>query len=83
MNYLWKGKTTMPTTFYRQLSLTQEGTLIIDQLPFHEGERVEITIRSVHEVLAKPEQRYPLWGTPYRYDDPFALAVSADDWEVS
>jgi hypothetical protein len=75
-------KTAMPTTLYRQLSLTQEGTLIIDQLPFHEGDRVEITIRSVQDTPTQKEQRYPLWGTPYRYDDPFAPAVLADDWEV-
>jgi len=72
----------MQTELHRQLSLTQDGSLIINQLPFRMGDLVEVTIRSLSKTPIKKDQRYPLRGTPYRYDDPFASAVSAEDWEA-
>lgn len=64
-----------------EATIEQDGTLILDNLPFHAGETVEIII------LAAPprttgDQRYPLHGTPVRYDQP-TEPVGQDDWEAS
>jgi len=32
--------------------------------------------------ITMPDNRYPLRGTPYHYDEPFTPAVPAEDWEV-
>ncbi|MBD2196177.1 MULTISPECIES: hypothetical protein [Calothrix] len=62
--------------------LTEDGTLIVKDLPFHAGEAVEIIIL---ESQAHPQQAnpYPLRGKqPYRYDEPFEPAMPLEDWEV-
>ena len=65
-----------------ETTLTEDGTLIIKDLPFQAGESVEIIIleSQTHPQKANP---YPLRGKqPYRYDDPFEPAVPLEDWEV-
>jgi hypothetical protein len=69
----------MPTTFYRQLSLTQEGILTIDQLPFHLGDSVEVIIRPAQKTAPKKnllKSRYPLHGTLVKYIVDFFYSVS-------
>ncbi len=58
--------------------ISNHGILVIKGLPFFSGDEVEVTIKSYKD---KPENRYPLRGKPFRYDDPFEC-VAADDWEV-
>ncbi|MEH2282003.1 MAG: hypothetical protein V7K90_11860 [Nostoc sp.] len=63
-------------------TLTEDGILIIKDLPFQAGEAVEIIII---ETQARPQEAnlYPLHGKQlYRYDDPFEPAVPLEDWEV-
>ncbi|BAY25340.1 hypothetical protein NIES2100_51460 [Calothrix sp. NIES-2100] len=64
-----------------ETTLTEDGTLILKDLPFQAGETVEIIIleSQTHPQKANP---YPLRGTVYRYDDPFEPAVPLEDWEV-
>ena len=38
-----------------------------------------ITIDIVKEEKAS---EYPLWGTSYKYDNPFEPAVPPEEWEV-
>lgn len=57
-----------------------DGTLTLENLPFHSGEPVEVII------LAKPRQnsqqnQYSLWGTALHYIDP-TQPVALDDWEA-
>ena len=54
------------------------------------GMQVEITVREVDEApldgghpQTTPADRYPLRGSVLRYDDPFAPAVDADEWEAA
>jgi hypothetical protein len=65
-----------------ETKLTQNGTLILENLPFQAGEAVEIIILESH-THPQEGNLYPLRGKqPYRYDDPFEPAVPLEDWEV-
>ena len=56
------------------------GCVVVENLPFDEGETVEITIEG--KDSESRDNLYPLRGTPYTYNDPFEPIVPADDWEV-
>ncbi|MBD2518256.1 hypothetical protein H6G93_25430 [Nostoc sp. FACHB-973] len=64
-----------------ETKLTQNGTLILEDLPFQAGETVEIIIL---ERFPQPSESNPyrLRGTVIRYDDPFEPPVPIEDWEV-
>jgi hypothetical protein len=64
-----------------ETTLTENGTLLLKDLPFTAGESVEII---VIKIPSCPPQSnlYPLRGTVYRYDDPFGPATPVEDWEV-
>jgi hypothetical protein len=68
--------------------LTEDGTLILQGLPFHAGDAVEVIILKAktpqHQAVspAKPDTNfYPLRGKVIRYDDP-TEPVALEDWEV-
>lgn len=56
------------------------GTIFLDNLPFDEGEKVEIIILKRNSTDEK--RLYPLRGTNYRYENPFESVVAPEDWEV-
>jgi hypothetical protein len=67
---------------------TEDGTLMLQGLPFHAGDAVEViileaTTPQLQEV--SPSQRktnlYPLRGKVVRYNDP-TEPVGLEDWEV-
>ena len=55
------------------------GTIVIDDLPFEVGEKVKITIEKAPKIDAN--DRYPLRGTPYSYEDPFSPLLDPKDWK--
>ncbi len=64
-----------------ETTLTQDGALVLDNLPFHAGETVEVII------LAQPERAgghtpYALRGTTARYERPTA-SVGGREWEAT
>ena len=61
-----------------ETTVSENGTIVIDNVPFQPGEEVEITIFS---HAASERKRYPLRGTVIKYEDPFG-SVAEDDWEV-
>jgi hypothetical protein len=68
--------------------LTQDGTLILQDLPFHEGDTVEVIIieaKTSQKIIAPLSQAntnlYPLRGKVVRYDDP-TEPVALEDWEI-
>ncbi len=63
-----------------QKTVLPNGTILIEDLPFDVGEKVNVTI--VKSEQRKAANRYPLRGTPYRYDNPFGSAAPIEDWEV-
>ncbi len=46
------------------------GTLVVHGLPVPDGTHVEVIVL-VKEIPVPAGSRYPLRGTPYRYDEPF------------
>lgn len=72
-----------------ETTLTEDGTLKLQGLPFHAGDTVEVIILErpscQQEQTATPtleSNQYPLRGTVIRYDDPFEPAVPMEDWEA-
>jgi hypothetical protein len=64
-------------------TLTENGTLLLKELPFNAGESVEIIILKQSESISLAAQtEYPLQGTVLRYDDPFESAIPREDWEA-
>ncbi len=60
--------------------IQSNGTIVLENLPFAEGETVEIII--VKSDAEGKKNRYPLRGTLYKYEEPFEPAVPVEDWEV-
>ncbi len=68
--------------------LTEDGTLMLHDLPFHAGDVVEVIIlkaKTTQPTNTLPNQQetnlYPLRGKVVRYDDP-TQPVALEDWEV-
>ncbi len=64
-----------------ETTLTQDGTLILDNLPFHAGETVEVIILA-HPGRASGHTPYALRGTPVRYERP-TDPVAEGEWEAA
>jgi hypothetical protein len=66
-----------------ETALTENGKLLLQNLPFKKGDEVEVIIleRSSSSSKNNPDS-HPLKGTVICYDDPFEPATSAEDWEV-
>jgi hypothetical protein len=60
--------------------VNQDKTLVLENLPFHSGEQVEVIILS-RSSRASGQNRYPLRGVVIQYTDP-TEPVAQDDWEV-
>ena len=63
-----------------ETTLTQNGTLTLDHLPFQAGEAVEVIVLP-HALSTTPHDCYPLRGTPVRYQDPME-PVAEQDWDL-
>lgn len=73
---------TTPLQAHRvETTLTQDGTLTLDGLPFEAGEAVEVIVLPGVPAYAPPN-RYPLRGTPVRYQRPAAL-VDDVEWDAA
>jgi hypothetical protein len=63
-----------------ETTLTQDGQLTLDHLPFRAGETVEVVVRT-NPAENQAQDRGLLHGTVIEYLDPFAPVAEAD-WEV-
>lgn len=57
----------------------EDGKVIIENVPVHTGQQVEVTLR----IEEAGPARFPLRGLPVRYVDPFLPAVDDSDWDAS
>ena len=68
------------STHHVEITLSQDGKLMLDELPFRAGDTVEVII------LAQQPKRngkaYSLRGQPVEYLDP-TDPVAQDDWEAN
>ena len=62
-----------------ETTLTQDGTLILRDLPFQAGDAVEVLI--VPRAASTEQNAYPLRGKVLHYDNPTA-PVAQEDWEA-
>jgi hypothetical protein len=63
-----------------EVTLSQDGKLMLDELPFRAGDTVEVIILALQ---AKPNgQEYPLRGKPVKYEDPTDPVAQAD-WDAN
>ena len=63
-----------------ETTLTQNGTLTLDHLPFQAGETVEVIVLT-NASPAPSQDRYSLRGTFVQYQDP-TEPVAELDWEA-
>jgi hypothetical protein len=62
-----------------ETTLTQDGTLTLDHLPFQAGEAVEVTV--LPQADRASESRYHLRGTPVRYQNPME-PIAEYEWDA-
>lgn len=67
-------------TFRTEITISEDKTLTIKELPFTTGDKVEVVVRS-SKRRKKRGKRYPLRGKPIWYIDPFK-SVAEEDWAV-
>ena len=65
----------MPPSYRTEITLTEDGKLSLDNLPFRAGQVVEVI------VLPAVTSPHRLPGSVLRYDDPTA-PVADTDWGV-
>jgi hypothetical protein len=63
-----------------ETTLTQNGTLTLEHLPFQAGETVEVIV--LPNAAPPPQNRYPLRGLPVRYEGP-TEPVAEQDWDAT
>jgi hypothetical protein len=67
---------------YRQsTTVQQDGTLTLRNLLLQAGEVVEVIV-IVQPPAGRPQNAYPLRGTPITYTDPME-PVAPSDWEAA
>lgn len=57
-----------------QTYINQQGQLVLNDLPFNPGEKVEVIILG-YSTTQFEENYYPLQGTVLNYDEPFEPAI--------
>jgi hypothetical protein len=67
-------------TYRVETTVSNEGTLTIEIVPFPAGDRVEVVVRRC-EGRPTSGERYPLRGQPIRYTAPFDSVAEAE-WGV-
>jgi len=67
------------STHHVEVTLAQDGQLVLDELPFRAGDTVEVII---HARRSKPNgNEYPLRGQPIKYLYPTEPVAEAD-WDA-
>ena len=64
-----------------ETTVQPNGRVVVENLPFDEGDKVEIIILEAKEEISDQHEPYPLRGTAYKYEDPFSPLISLEDWQ--
>ncbi len=68
-------------TYRIEATVSKEKMVSLKDLPFTEGDQVEIVVRKSKREKAEEQEKYPLRGLPIRYKKPFD-SVAENDWAV-
>ncbi|MCC6126762.1 MAG: hypothetical protein IT426_17505 [Pirellulales bacterium] len=60
-----------------ETTVSEQGTLVIQDVPFPPGDHVEVVVREV-ENSPDGQAKYALRGTPYEYRQPFDSVAEAE-----
>ncbi len=60
----------------------ENGKVILDDLPFDEGDEVTVTVEPVKKEGRPWPPEFPLRGSFLKYDDPFEPACPPEEWEA-
>ena len=63
-----------------EVTIQQDGTLTLNDLPFQAGETVEVIV--THKPMSQNGDQYPLRGSESIYIEPFE-PVAVTDWDAS
>ena len=63
-----------------EIVLKKDRTLILNNLPFQAGDKVEVIVKE-RSAAAVHREHYPLRGKPLRYDMP-TEPIAEEDWNV-
>ena len=63
-------------------TVSGDGSITIRDLPFREGEEVDVVVVPHRSLEETSTERSPLRGSVRRYDRPFEPATDASDWEA-
>ncbi len=63
-----------------ETTLTEDGTLTLDHLPFQAGEAVEVIVLNTPKTFPA-QSRSALYGTVIEYQEPFEPVAEAD-WDI-
>ena len=64
-------------------TLQKDGMIVLQNLPFHKGDSVEIIVlKNPSTAATATSKRYPLRGRPYKYIRP-TDPVDKDEWEAN
>ena len=66
----------------REVVIERDGEAQLKGLPVRAGDTVEFLLVR-RRAAAGSTPRYPLHGTPLRYDNPFEPAADPGDWEAN
>lgn len=69
----------MSSAHHLEVTLSQDGKLVLDELPFRAGQTVEVIILASQPAANGRE--YPLRGKPITYVDA-TDPVAPEDWEA-
>jgi len=67
-------------TYRTEITISNDGTLFINDLPFQAGDKVEVFVRN-RELEPNITSPYPLRNTSDQYLKPFE-SVAEDVWDV-
>jgi len=65
-----------------QATVGAHGSVVLDQLPYEPGQRVDVTISPIAPPTVEGTSRYPLSGLKVEYDQPFE-GIAEADWEAA
>ncbi|NUN98050.1 MAG: hypothetical protein HUU16_17955 [Candidatus Omnitrophica bacterium] len=63
-------------SFKTIVAVQKNGRITLDSAPFQAGDQVEVIVKTAPDG-SRTQGRFPLRGTPYRYERPFDPALPA------